>query len=124
MAWAKANPNKLFWSTAATNGGTHISTQAAFSAAGIQATYVPYKGGAPATMAVLKGEVDLIVNDLSTFKAQIEDGKLRALAVAHTSRLKPLPQVPTFIELGMPEMVSSEARVVRVVFSSEVMVEI
>jgi tripartite-type tricarboxylate transporter receptor subunit TctC len=55
----------------------------------------------------LSGEVTLNVNDLSTFQAQIKEGKLKPLAVAHTSRLKPLPNVPTFTELGMPEIVSS-----------------
>jgi tripartite-type tricarboxylate transporter receptor subunit TctC len=58
-------------------------------------------------LAVLRGEVTLNVNDLSTFQAQIAEGKLKPLAVAHTSRLKPLPNVPTFAELGMPEIVSS-----------------
>ena len=58
-------------------------------------------------MALLKDEVDMTVNDLSTLKSNIESGKLRPLAVAHTSRLKLLPDVPTFIELGMPQIVSS-----------------
>lgn len=104
---AKQNPGKLSFASAGAGSIVQMGGELFKYQSGIDILHVPYKGGAPATMAVLKGEVDLIVNDLSTFKAQIEDGKLRALAVAHTSRLKPLPQVPTFIELGMPEMVSS-----------------
>ncbi len=103
----KQNPGKLSFASAGAGSIVQMGGELFKYQSGIDILHVPYKGGAPATMAVLKGEVDLIVNDLSTFKAQIEDGKLRALAVAHTSRLKPLPQVPTFIELGMPEMVSS-----------------
>ncbi len=68
---------------------------------------VPFKGGQPATLALLSGEVDMIVNDLTALKSSLASGKLRALAVAHASRLKPLPDVPTFAELGMPGVVSS-----------------
>ena len=107
IALAKQNPGKLSFASAGAGSIVQMGGELFKYQSGIDILHVPYKGGAPATMAVLKGEVDLIVNDLSTFKAQIEDGKLRALAVAHTSRLKPLPQVPTFIELGMPDMVSS-----------------
>ena len=107
IALAKQTPGKLSFASAGAGSIVQMGGELFKYQSGIDILHVPYKGGAPATMAVLKGEVDLIVNDLSTFKAQIEDGKLRALAVAHTSRLKPLPQVPTFIELGMPDMVSS-----------------
>jgi len=107
IALAKQNPGKLSFASAGAGSIVQMGGELFKYQSGIDILHVPYKGGAPATMAVLKGEVDLIVNDLSTFKAQIEDGKLRPLAVAHTSRLKPIPQVPTFIELGMPEMVSS-----------------
>src|SRR5205823_12845866 len=68
---------------------------------------VPFKGGQPATLALLSGEVDMIVNDLTGLKSNLASGKLRALAVAHTTRLKLLPDVPTFAELGMPGVVSS-----------------
>src|ERR671922_282140 len=68
---------------------------------------VPFKGGQPATLALLSGEVDMIVNDLTALKSNLASGKLRALAVAHTSRLKLLPDVPTFAELGLPGVVSS-----------------
>ena len=97
IALAKQNPGKLSFASAGAGSIVQMGGELFKYQSGIDILHVPYKGGAPATMAVLKGEVDLIVNDLSTFKAQIEDGKLRALAVAHTSRLKPLSQVPTFI---------------------------
>jgi tripartite-type tricarboxylate transporter receptor subunit TctC len=49
----------------------------------------------------------MIVNDLTGLKSNLASGKLRALAVAHSSRLQLLPEVPTFAELGMPGVVSS-----------------
>lgn len=107
IALAKKEPGKLSYSSAGTGSIVQMGAELFRTKSGIELMHVPYKGGAPATMAVLRGEVSLNVNDLSTFKSQITEGKLKPLAVAHTSRLKPLPDVPTFIELGMPEIVSS-----------------
>ncbi len=107
IALAKKEPGKLSYSSAGTGSIVQMGAELFRTKSGIELMHVPYKGGAPATMAVLRGEVSLNVNDLSTFKSQIAEGKLKPLAVAHTSRLKPLPDVPTFIELGMPEIVSS-----------------
>lgn len=107
IALAKKEPGKLSYSSAGTGSIVQMGAELFRTKSGIELMHVPYKGGAPATMAVLRGEVTLNVNDLSTFQAQIADGKLKPLAVAHTSRLKPLPNVPTFTELGMPEIVSS-----------------
>jgi tripartite-type tricarboxylate transporter receptor subunit TctC len=104
---AKQDPGKLSYSSAGTGSIVQMGAELFRTKTGIELMHVPYKGGAPATLAVLRGEVTLNVNDLSTFQAQITEGKLKPLAVAHTSRLKPLPNVPTFAELGMPEIVSS-----------------
>jgi tripartite-type tricarboxylate transporter receptor subunit TctC len=107
ISLAKKEPGKLSYSSAGTGSIVQMGAELFRTKSGIDLLHVPYKGGAPATMAVLRGEVSLNVNDLSTFQAQIAEGKLKPLAVAHTSRLKPLPNVPTFAELGMPEIVSS-----------------
>lgn len=75
--------------------------------AGMDILHVPFKGGAPATMAVIAGTVDMTVNDLTTLRTHIDSGQLRPLAVASTARLKLLPGIPTFAELGYPKIVSS-----------------
>lgn len=100
MAWAKANPHKLFWSTAATNGGTHISTQAAFHAAGIEATYVPYKGGADALNALLGGQIQALV--AAEFPPYAAAGTVRLLAESGPDKIPEYPRVPTYKELGFP----------------------
>jgi len=100
MAWAKANPNKLFWSTAATNGGTHISTQAAFQAAGIQATYVPYKGGADAMNGLLGGQIQALV--AAEFPPHAAAGTIRLLAESGPDKIPEYPLVPTYQELKFP----------------------
>jgi tripartite-type tricarboxylate transporter receptor subunit TctC len=107
VAMAKASPGK--YTIASSGAGTIVQMAAELfkQETGVDLLVVPFKGGQPATMALLSGEVDMIVNDLSALKSHLASGKLRALAVAHASRLKPLPGVPTFAELGMPGVVSS-----------------
>ena len=100
VAWGKANPKKLFWSTAATNGVTHVSTQAAFQAAGIDATYVPYKGGAEALRALLAGDIQAIV--AAEFPSHAAAGTVRLLAESGPDKIPSYPQVPTYRELGFP----------------------
>ena len=104
---AKASPGK--YTIASSGPGTIVQMAAELFKleTGTGLLVVPFKGGQPATLALLSGEVDMIVNDLTALKSNVASGKLRALAVAHTSRLKPLPDVPTFAELGMPGVVSS-----------------
>ena len=100
LAWSKANPNKLFWSTAATNGGTHISTQAALQAAGIEATYVPYKGGADAMNGLFGGQIQALV--AAEFPPHAAAGTIRLLAESGPDRIPEYPAVPTYKDLKFP----------------------
>jgi tripartite-type tricarboxylate transporter receptor subunit TctC len=74
---------------------------------GIDIAHVPYKGGGPSVIALLGGEVDLIINDLSVVLPHIQSGRGLALAASNPTRLAPLPDVPTFAELGYPGIVAS-----------------
>ena len=74
----KANPGKLFWSTAATNGGPHIATEAAFKHLGVSGTYVPYKGGADAIAGLLGGQIQMLV--AAEFPPYAAAGQIRLLA--------------------------------------------
>lgn len=107
VALAKQSPGK--YTIASSGPGTIVQMAAELlkHETGADLLVVPFKGGQPATLALLSGNVDMIVNDLTTLKSNLASGKLRALAVAHTARLKLLPDVPTFTELGIPGMVSS-----------------
>src|SRR5262249_59247336 len=75
--------------------------------AGVDIVHVPYRGGGPAVMGLLTGDVDVFFNDASTTVENIRAGKLKALAVAAAKRSPLLPEVPTFAELGFPAVVSS-----------------
>ncbi len=107
IALAKQQPGKLTFASAGTGTIVQMGGELFKHHAGIDILHVPFKGGAPATIGLLSGEVDMVVNDLSAVLAHVKSGRLRALAAAHTRRLAPLPDVPTFAELGMPAIVSS-----------------
>jgi tripartite-type tricarboxylate transporter receptor subunit TctC len=107
IALAKKQPGKLSFASAGPGTIVHMAGELFKYHAGIDILHVPFKGGAPATVGLLAGEVDMVVNDLSAVLAHVKSGRLRALAAAHTRRLSPLPAVPTFAELGMPGVVSS-----------------
>ena len=98
VAWARTNPGRLNWSTAATNGLPHIATEAALRHLGIKATYIPYKGGSEALIALLGGHVHAIV--AADFYGAAN--QIRILAESGPDRLSEYAHVPTFKELGMP----------------------
>ncbi len=100
IAWMKANPGGLFWSTAATNGGPHIATEAAFKHLGIKGTYVPYKGGADAITGLLGGQIQMLV--AAEFPPYAAAGQVRLLAETGPEKIADYPTVPTFRELGYP----------------------
>jgi tripartite-type tricarboxylate transporter receptor subunit TctC len=66
-------------------------------------TFIPYKGGGPAALAVIGGETDLAFMDVPSVAQNVIGGRLNALAVSTDSRVKLLPEVPTTTEAGMPE---------------------
>lgn len=107
VALAKKQPGKLTFASA--GGGTivHMAGELFKHQTGIDIVHIPYKGGAPATIAILSGEADILVNDLSAVLTHVKSGKMNALAAAHTRRLAPLPEVPTFAEAGFPGVISS-----------------
>ncbi|SHP90375.1 periplasmic solute-binding protein [Mycobacteroides abscessus subsp. abscessus] len=107
IALAKQHPGKYTFATSGIGTIVQMGGELLKYTADINLMHVPYKGGGPATLAMLGGEVDMTVNDLTTIKNHIASGKLRALAVADKNRLALLPDVATFTELGLPRMVSS-----------------
>lgn len=107
VAMAKRAPGKYTIASSGTGTIVQMAAELFKLEAGLDMLVVPFKGGAPATLALLSGDVDMIVNDLTTLKSNFASGKLRPLAVANGSRLKLLPEIPTFAELGMPLLVSS-----------------
>lgn len=103
VALVKSQPGKFTYSSAGTGNGSHLTVELFRSAAGgLDMVHVPYKGGAPAVQALLAGEVQLSSVSANTALPHIQSGKVRALGVASTKRSPALPDVPTFIESGIP----------------------
>jgi tripartite-type tricarboxylate transporter receptor subunit TctC len=101
VADAKANPDKVIYSSSGLYGASHIPTQLFAKAAGdIKMRHLPTNGGGPAVTAVLGGNVNFFMSPTSIALSHIRSGKVRALAVSSAQRVKVLPDVPTFKELG------------------------
>jgi len=100
VAAAKANPGKINYSSSGVYGTLHVAMEIFASSAGIKLFHVPYQGGGPAVTALLGGQVEASAQGPAAAIGQIKGGKFRALASWGTERLKLLPEIPTFKELG------------------------
>jgi tripartite-type tricarboxylate transporter receptor subunit TctC len=107
LQWAKNHPGKLTYGSSGPGTGTQLVFELLKSTTGINAIHVPYKGGAPAMVALLGREVMSMFDNLPAAIPQIKSGKLRALSVTSSTRTELLPDVPTMIELGYPNMEAS-----------------
>ena len=97
---AKARPGKINYSSSGVYGTLHVAMEIFANAAGIKLFHVPYQGGGPAVTALLAGQVEASAQGPAAVVGQIKGGKMRALASWGTERLKLLPDIPTFKELG------------------------
>jgi tripartite-type tricarboxylate transporter receptor subunit TctC len=97
---AKANPGKINYSSSGVYGTLHVAMEIFANSAGIKLFHVPYQGGGPAVTALLGGQVEALASGPAAAIGQIKGGKMRALASWSTERLKLLPEIPTFKELG------------------------
>ena len=104
IAWAKANPNKFNYATTGPGGASHLLGELIKSRLNIDIVPVHYKGAGPALLDVLAGRVQGIVDSLPPHLPFIAQGKELGLAISSEKRLPGAPQVPTFAELGYPEL--------------------
>ena len=103
VALAKAQPGKLNFASIGPGSLHHFSAEDFMLRTGVNMVHVPYTGSAPALIALLSNEVQALFDNLASFRIEnFENGKLRALAVASSTRLPQLPDVPTAAEAGIP----------------------
>ena len=107
IAWINANQGKVLMGTGGVGGASHMAAIYFQNAINAKFQYVNYRGGAPALQAVLGGEVDLYVTQISNVAAQIKAGKVRAYAVTAPTRQAAAPEVPTVDEAGLPGLHTS-----------------
>jgi tripartite-type tricarboxylate transporter receptor subunit TctC len=101
VSLARSREQGLNYSSGGIGSANHLAAEMFKKAAAIRMVHVPYKGAAPATTALLGGQVDLMFNGLSVALPHIKAGKLKALAVTTTARLSLLPDVPTMAQAGI-----------------------
>lgn len=100
IAHAKANSDKLVYSSQGNGTTSHLTTEMFKTVAGgLKITHVPYKGTAPALAALLAGETNLMFDNLGVSLPHALSGRLRALAVCSEKRVATLPQVPAMAEI-------------------------
>lgn len=109
IKYAKANPGKLNFASTGAGSASHLSTELFTNLADLKATHVPYRGGAPALIDLVAGNVDFYIDLPSLFlpQAKGKTPRIKMLAVASEKRLAGLPDVPTFEELGIKGMIVS-----------------
>lgn len=100
VALAKAKPGTLAYASSGNGTSAHLAGAMFAERAGLRVTHVPYRGAGPAMQDLLGGQVQYMFLDMSSALAQIQAGKLRALAVAPARRFEGLPDVPTIAEQG------------------------
>lgn len=99
--YLKANPNKVNWASSGVNSTPHVSMAIFAHATGVKLTHVPYKGGAPAMIDIVSGQVAGMHTSVATAESQIRAQRVRVIAVAGPKRLPSLPDVPTLAEAGI-----------------------
>jgi tripartite-type tricarboxylate transporter receptor subunit TctC len=98
--YAKANPGKISYGSVGSGSSHHLIGYLLGNTAGVELLHVPYKGGAPAMVALISGEVNAAFADYVSLKPHVASGKVRLLGVTGTKRPALTPDVPTFTELG------------------------
>ena len=98
---AKANPQRLNFSSFGSGSSAHLIGEMFKRMAGIDIVHVPYKGGGPALAAVIAGEVQMTFSNLSVALPQVRAGRLKGIAVTSRQRASALPDVPTVAESGL-----------------------
>ena len=99
IAFARANPGKLNYSSSGTGAITHLATELLNLSAGIRTTHIPFKGTGPALTALLSKEVDFLFGSMPATLPHIMGGRLRGVAVTTKNRLNALPDLPPLAEV-------------------------
>ena len=104
IALAKQKPGTINYASYGSGSQPHLAGEMLKHKAGIDLVHVPYKGISLAVPAVMAGEVQLTYSGIATGMGPVKAGRIKAIAIGGKSRSPLLPEVPTFTELGYPEV--------------------
>jgi tripartite-type tricarboxylate transporter receptor subunit TctC len=102
VAYAKANPGKLNYGSSGAGGLTHFAVELFQARTGTRMTHIPFKGGAPATTAIMAGEIEVSFANMTDALPQIQAGTVRGLAVTSLERSPYFPDIPSVHETVSP----------------------
>ena len=105
VARAKAAPGKMYFGSAGASSLTRLAVELFMAEAGVDIVHIPYKGMSLALSDMLGGRVQLMISSYGMYKGQVDAGKLRIVAILGRTRHPTLPDVPTAIEQGWPDLV-------------------
>jgi tripartite-type tricarboxylate transporter receptor subunit TctC len=100
---AHASTGQFSYASSGTGSAPHLAGALLASLMGVTALHVPYQGGGPAMIGVIRGDVDLYFSGVAGARSSIESGQVRAIAVSGDRRLAALPTVPTVAEAGVSD---------------------
>ena len=101
IAFQKANPGKMTFASAGNGSSDHLTAELFWQQTGTSGIHVPYKGGAPAHVDLMGGQVDASFQNVNSVVQYIKAGKMRPLAITSARRSPVLPDVPTLAEAGV-----------------------
>lgn len=105
IALAKARPGSMHFGSPGTGTNVHLVGELLKSRFDLDIVHVPYKGGSPAIIDLLGGQIEIMPAAVAGIAPRIKDGQVRALAVTSEKRSPLLPEVPTMAEAGIPDFV-------------------
>lgn len=104
VSLAKASPDSITMASAGNGSPQHLAIEMFKRQAQVNVVHVPYKGSGPALSDLLGGQVNAMIDTVPAAQSQIKAGKLRALATTTSGRVPSVPDIPTVVEAGMPDM--------------------
>lgn len=102
LDYAKKNPGKLNYGSTGSGSSNHLSMELLLRMTDTKMTHIPYKGSAPAVLAIMSGEIDVFFDNIPNVLTHLKAGKMKAIAVTGKERLVLFPSLPTIAEAGVP----------------------
>lgn len=101
MEFARQNPGKLTYGSGGVGSTPHLTTELLGTVTGSKFLHIPYKGGGESIKALMAGEIDMLIDSITSTAGPLASGRIKAVAIGQARRAAKLPEVPTFEESGI-----------------------